>query len=415
MLITDAKVKNIMAMNTVLIVDDDPTQVAILNAYFASLKAETIKGMTDPVMALDYAFKNVNKIDLIVCDLQMPVIDGLAFFRHLASINYNGKLAIISGVKSDLLDHASQLAKMHNLNFIGNLSKPITKTALDNVFLNVKSSTERTRFSEDFKITLDDYNYAIENNKIEPFFQPKIDVRTGKVVGAEALVRWKFDECKFISPEHLIEFVEQNGLIEKFTFYLFEKNIQSVKRFLEVDENQVFASNLPPALAKNINLPDKLTQLIAENNLRNKNFSFEITEDNFLNLDVTTLEVMSRLRILNFNVSIDDFGTGSSNIQTLRDFPYSELKIDRAFVSNATTNIFSQETIRAAVSLSHEKGIKIVAEGIEDVKTFEFIKAQGIDQAQGYLFSKALSCDEYIDYIKQHKHGVDLNNIANAA
>ena len=94
-----------------------------------------------------------------------------------------------------------------------------------------------------------------------------------------------------------------------------------------------------------------------------------MTENSILNLDPVTLEVLSRLRIYGFDVAIDDFGTGSSNIQTLRDFPYSELKIDRTFISNATTDTFSRETVHAAVTLAKEQNMKVVAEGVEDMES----------------------------------------------
>jgi len=367
-----------MILNSVLIIDDDPTQVAIMQAYFASLKVPDIKGTTNPSEALNYINNKQNEIDLIVSDLQMPEMDGLEFLRHLNGLKYVGKLAIISGVKSDLLDHASRLAKMHRLNIIGQVSKPVTKSSLDNVFLKEAKENSFAVKSEQYFITQNDFSRAMDNNEIEPYFQPKIDVQTGRVIGAEALVRWNKPDVGFVSPEVLINFAEKNGRIEELTFYLFNKALKSSVEFLAIDPKQIFATNLSPDMARNLSLPDQLLSRIKSFGLKTESFSFEVTENNVLNLDTTTLEVLSRLRILNFDVAIDDFGTGSSNIQTLRDFPYSELKIDRAFVSNATNDVFSRETVRAAVSLSHDRGMKIVAEGVEDVETFAFIKQQGL-------------------------------------
>lgn len=405
-----------MILNSVLIIDDDPTQVAIMQAYFASLKVPDIKGTTNPSEALNYINNKQNEIDLIVSDLQMPEMDGLEFLRHLNGLKYVGKLAIISGVKSDLLDHASRLAKMHRLNIIGQVSKPVTKSSLDNVFLKEAKENSFAVKSEQYFITQNDFSRAMDNNEIEPYFQPKIDVQTGRVIGAEALVRWNKPDVGFVSPEVLINFAEKNGRIEELTFYLFNKALKSSVEFLAIDPKQIFATNLSPDMARNLSLPDQLLSRIKSFGLKTESFSFEVTENNVLNLDTTTLEVLSRLRILNFDVAIDDFGTGSSNIQTLRDFPYSELKIDRAFVSNATNDVFSRETVRAAVSLSHDRGMKIVAEGVEDVETFAFIKQQGIEYAQGFLFSKALSHEDYIAFIKLNAGGFDVDGmIASAA
>ena len=405
-----------MILNSVLIIDDDPTQVAILQAYFASLNVADIKGTTNPSEALNYINNKQNEIDLIVSDLQMPEMDGLEFLRHLNAMQYIGKLAIISGVKSDLLDHASRLAKMHRLNIIGHVPKPVTKNSLDNVFLKEAEESRIPVKTDQYFITQSDFSKAMDKNEIEPYFQPKVDVKTGKIIGAEALVRWNKPGVGFISPEVLINFAENNGRIEELTFYLFNKTLKSSQDFLAFDPKQVFATNLSPNMARNLALPDQLLSRIKAHGLKPESFSFEVTENNVLNLDTTTLEVLSRLRILEFDVAIDDFGTGSSNIQTLRDFPYSELKIDRAFVSNAISDVFSRETVRAAVSLSHDRGMKIVAEGIEDVKTFAFVREQGIEYAQGYLFSKALSHSDYLAFIKANASGFDVESmVANAA
>lgn len=404
-----------MIFNSVLIIDDDPTQVAILHAYFKSLNAVEVKGTTNPSEALTYINSRQNEIDLIVSDLQMPQMDGLEFLRHLSELKYIGKLAIISGVKSDLLDHAGRLAQMHKLNMIGQVSKPVTKSVLDDVFLKEEHLPAVSQNSKKQFISQNDFSKAMQADEIKPFYQPKVDVQTGKIIGAEALVRWNKPIDGFISPEVLINFAEKNGRIEELTFYLFNRTLKSAVEFLKIDPTQVFATNLSPLMARNLALPDQLLSCIKKHNLKSENFSFEVTENNVLHLDATTLEVLSRLRILGFDVAIDDFGTGSSNIQTLRDFPYSELKIDRSFVSNATRSVFSRETVRAAVSLSHDRNMKIVAEGIEDVETFQFIKDQGIEYAQGYLFSKAISHDDYLEFIKVNAKGFDIENMSTAA
>ena len=142
--------------------------------------------------------------------------------------------------------------------------------------------------------------------------------------------------------------------------------------------------------------------------ITSKNISFEVTEDSILDLNATTLEVLSRLRVLDFDVAIDDFGTGSSNIQTIRDFPYSELKIDRTFISNAVTNAFSRETVHAAVSLAHKQGMRIVAEGVEDMSTWQMLRELEIEHAQGHLLAQAMSADDFTKYVCENQDGISL-------
>ena len=124
----------LMAYKSVLIIDDDPTQVMLLTAYFKGLKVETLKSAFNAAQALSLLNEEFETFDLIVSDLQMPEMDGIELMRHLSSKNFEGDLVIISGVQKNLLEHAGRLAKMHNLNIAGQISKPISKASLDAVF-----------------------------------------------------------------------------------------------------------------------------------------------------------------------------------------------------------------------------------------------------------------------------------------
>ncbi len=392
--------------NTVLLVDDDPTQIAILTAYFASLGVTNIHSASNPTDALKVISKYGRKTDLVVSDLQMPEMDGIEFMRYLKASEFSGKFAIVSGIKRDVLEHAGRLAQMHKLNLIGQIPKPLTKDALDSVFLKTTIVEPRQYTRADIVITRDQFEFALLEDEILPHYQPKVEVNTGKIVGAEALARWKTDDGKNIPPEVFISFAEQNGKISELTYYLFEKTLQDLEKFLAIDSGFRIAVNLAPENIKNIDLPDQINKRMKAAGMTSKNISFEVTENSIINLDSVTLEVLSRLRVLNFEVAIDDFGTGSSNIQTLRDFPYSELKIDRSFITDAISNTFSKQTVVAAVALAQERGMKIVAEGVEDHATWEMLRELGIEQAQGFLLAKAMPTDNFITFLTENKSGI---------
>lgn len=398
----------------VLLVDDDPVQIAILSSYFTGLGTPGILSATNSRIALDLLDSAEQPVDLIVSDLQMPEMDGLEFLRHLNDRQYSGALAIMSGVKGDILEHAAKLAKLQGLNLIGHLGKPVSKQGLDNVLLAGKKPAEiaprKTETEADLP-QLDEATFrkALAEHRFELYYQPKVDTRTRRIGGAEALARWIGDDGAFVfSPVEFIEFAENNGLIEELTFQLFNVFLQDLQRFRAVSRTLHFAFNLTPSLLRNTNLPDRICSMMRENHLPASMVGFEITETATLNLDATTLEVLSRLRIYDFKISIDDFGTGHANIRNLQDFPYSELKIDSSFVLNAVKDPFSRRTVISAVGLARELGIPIVAEGIEDRETWDFVCSLGIEKVQGYFLAKPMPADAFARFVGEHSAGLVL-------
>ena len=398
-----------------LIIDDDPTQIAILTAYFTSLQISLVHAASNAAEALSILRKEEFDFDMIVSDLQMPEMDGLEFLRHLGAHKYKGSLVLMSGVDQSLLVHAAKLARMHRLNLIGHIHKPLNKAVLESVFLRQPDSPFADNAEKSLVLTQTDFILGMEKNEIVPFFQPKVDINTGRIVGAEALARWNKPGIGNIRPEVFIELAGKNGWIDELTIHLLKRTLAAIGPFLRVDPKLRFAINLAPTMLDQVSLPDHLKAIIESYDISPDNISFEITENSALNLDTTTLEVLSRLRIHCFDVAIDDFGTGSSNIQTLRDFPYSELKIDKSFISNVTTNAFSKETVHAAVALAREQGMRIVAEGVEDVQTLEYVQEQGIEHAQGFLFAKALNADDFLAFISEHQEGISLPELYRVA
>lgn len=396
----------------VLLVDDDPVQIAILSSYFTGLGTPGIQSATNSRIALGLLDSSEQPVDLIVSDLQMPEMDGLEFLRHLNDREYRGALAIMSGVKGDLLEHAAKLARLQGLNLIGHLGKPVSKQGLDSVLLAARQPVEPVASEpQRNKPLLDEATFrrALAERRFKLYYQPKIDTRTRRVGGAEALARWIGDDGSFaFPPAEFIEFAENNGLIEELTFQLLDIFLRDVHRFRAASRTLHFAFNLTPSLLRNTNLPDRICAMMREYHLPASMVGFEITETATLNLDATTLEVLSRLRIYDFEISIDDFGTGHASIRNLRDFPYSELKIDSSFVLNAVKDPFSRRTVTSAVGLARELGIPVVAEGIEDRETWDFVCSLGIEKVQGYFLAKPMPPDAFVGFVSQHSEGVVL-------
>ncbi|MGB7336742.1 MAG: EAL domain-containing response regulator [Salaquimonas sp.] len=372
----------------ILLIDDDPTQIAILTAYLASIGAHNVHDAFDGEQAKAIINQHDGAFDLVFTDLSMPKLDGFEFLKFLAEASFKGKLIIISGHEKILLESASSLAKMYGLSIIGQIRKPLTKQALDRLVSQEMSLQAPRRQTNQNEISHADIREGLANKEIIPFYQPKIDLLSGKVVGAEALARWVKPGAKPISPGAFLPIVEKFGMMGELTMAIFQQVMADCSASKPSWSGKKISVNLPPELLHDVSLPDALEKMVTDYKVKVSSICVEITESGIVDFDPSVVEVLARLRIKGFDLSIDDFGTGAANISNLKAFPYTELKIDQSFINNVLTDAFSAETVRTSISLARQLNLRIVAEGIENDAVLQYVKSKGIDQAQGYLFSK---------------------------
>ncbi len=390
-----------MTTASTLLIDDDPTQIAILRAYLASMKLDGVVDASDARDALKwFAPGSDADIRLVFTDLGMPNMDGFEFLKHLAKIEFVGDVVIISGHENILLESAASLGKMYGLSIKGQIRKPMTKQALDRLFTEMDQPMVRDRLAKPSGLTREQLTAAIANKKIFPFYQPKVDLLNGRIVGAEALARWKLDNGNQISPGDFIPFAESCGLIKEVSVLILDSVLADIAENRDSWGDKKIAINLPPEMIRDTSLPDLLVERLERYDISSENICIEITEGGVLDFDPMSVEVLSRLRIKGFDISIDDFGTGAANISNLKVFPYSEMKIDQSFINNVLTDAFSAETVRTSISLARQLGLRIIAEGIENEEVLQYAKARGIDQAQGFLFSRPVPAEAITEMFK---------------
>jgi EAL domain-containing protein (putative c-di-GMP-specific phosphodiesterase class I)/ActR/RegA family two-component response regulator len=376
--------------HNVLLIDDDPTQIAILTAYLSSLRISKITSASDGQKALDLLTSSVHETDVIFTDLSMPNMDGYVFLKHLGDLGFKGQIIIISGHEHVLLESAASLGKMYGLNIAGQIRKPLTKQALDRLLATRKEDTNHNGPRSSDVMSSEAILNGIANDEFIPFYQPKVDLLSGKIVGAEALARWQHPELGLISPATFIPIAEADGSILAISIKIFDHLVIDLAQGGAAWKDKKIAFNLSPQMIRDETLPETLISRLNKAGVSSKNICIEITENGVIDFDHITVEVLSRLRIMGFDLSIDDFGTGAASIANLKMFPYTELKIDQSFIGNVLTDAFSAETVRTSISLARQLGLRIVAEGIETHDILQYVKSRGIDQAQGYLFAKPM-------------------------
>jgi predicted signal transduction protein with EAL and GGDEF domain len=237
---------------------------------------------------------------------------------------------------------------------------------------------------------------ALENDGLELHYQPQVDVRTGKIVGAEALLRWKHPERGYISPTTFIPIAEDSGLILAVGEWVIERACQQAMDWRRAGLPPLpIAVNVSGVQVRRQDLAALVRSALAAAGLEARYLRIEITETAIVAVRERAIELLGQLRDLGVSLALDDFGTGYSSLSYLKSFPIDMLKIDRSFVAEMLTDHTTASIIEAIISMTRILGLKVLAEGVEDQAQFAFLKQLGCDAVQGYYFSGAIPPAEF--------------------
>ncbi len=237
---------------------------------------------------------------------------------------------------------------------------------------------------------------AIAQNELRLYFQPQIDIASGALVGAEALVRWQCPDEGLIQPGRFIPIAEQSSLIEAIGEWVIRETCRQGQRWLD--------AGLPPlTLAVNVasrqlmrgDLVDRLAAVLEETCFPAHCLELEMTESTFMEHEARVIDILGRLRALGIRLAIDDFGTGYSSLAYLKRFPLDVLKIDKSFVDDIPRLSDDMEITATIIAMAHTLRLKVLAEGVETTEQLDFLKAHGCDFYQGYLTSRPLPAEEF--------------------
>lgn len=270
----------------------------------------------------------------------------------------------------------------------------------DRYFFFTQELNERAIKNLELEINLRE---AIKNREMIAYYQPKIDIVSGEIVGMEALARWpRFNE-RPICPDEFIPVAEHTGMIGDLDMIIFEHACDfthQIKTLLNGDMNSFRVSvNLSAKNIENKNFLGKLINVVEKLGLDPKDVEFEVTESVIVGNISSAKAILNSLSDDGFAISIDDFGTGYSSLAYLMQFPISTLKIDKSFIRNLSVEPKALCIAKAIVSMAHSIGIKTVAEGVETREQLEFLRDMGCDQIQGYIFSRPLPENEMANLI----------------
>jgi len=383
-----------------IVVDDEPDL-----AGFVSDVAEQAGYLTELFHQAE-TFKDAynNDAEVIVLDLLMPGVDGVEVIRHLANINCEARLILMSGFDDSVLHSAQKLAIEHGLNFTGSLSKPFRQRELFELLNSLSISPRQKHESKlDFNFTKEDLHSAIENNDLVIHYQPKIQLLGGNVVGLEALVRWQHGTHGLIYPNNFIPFAEHSGLVDDLTWHVLQQVADQCRKWDRQKLRFPVAVNMSAKTMQELALPERMLELVKNHGLEPRQLILEVTETTLMTELVKSLDILTRLRMKGFKLAIDDFGTGYSSLVQLHRAPFAELKIDASFITDMVSDKEAFTIVETVIALAQKLDMQVVAEGVESQTSLDILTGMGCDMAQGFYICEPKPVSDLNDWLQQHQ------------
>ncbi len=390
----------------VLVIEDDDFQRKIMVRMLASLGVASIVEASNGKQALDEIHRATPRPNIALCDLDMPEMDGMEFLRHLGEEKLTIPVILTSALDSKLLSSISRMTRLYGIHLLGTIEKPVNPVNLKSLLSKHGPAPVRQQSAADSTFSLEDILAAVDADQFEPYFQPKVDLRTGSLVGAEALARWKHPHHGVTGPAAFIPLLESSGNIDKLTFQILDKAAMACRRCHDHGHVMPVSVNLSLVSLDDTSLADHVMQIVRRSGLDPRYLILEITESAAMTDVAPALENLARLCMHGFPLSIDDYGTGSSNLQQLARIAFSELKIDQSFVQDFSENSSLRVIVESSIDMARKLNVKSVGEGVETRQDWDMLRRLGCDIAQGYFIARPMDLDTFTAFVKGYQPGL---------
>lgn len=343
---------------------------------------------------------------LVLTDLEMPGMDGIELTCQLRERRLAQNLIVVSARDPRLLEIIESMGcEDAEIGLLGTLLKPVQTEALLPLLQRVGRDTS-TRAAAPLHAppTQDELAQALQRDEFLPWFQPKVAMPNGHLKGMEALARWRHPVRGLLSPVAFIGALEGTPLMAEFTLAMVQRVVRRLQDWHE--------AGMPP-LTVSVNLSadnlaergfiDRLTALVQASGVPPSALVWEVTETSVMRQLSQSLTNLGRLRLMGFGLAMDDFGIGYSSMQQFARCPFTELKIDRAFVNGAAQWPNRHVVLKSALELGQRLGVHTVAEGVETVADWKLLRDLGCDMAQGYLLAKPMPAEDLVGWIRQDR------------
>ncbi len=366
----------------VLVIDDEEAICELIVAVAESAGFEA----TSASLPRDIEDAIGGRFDLVVLDLSLGEIDGIEIMSKLGATHRGMPVILVSGADQTLLDTAGRIAEMHKLRVIGTFAKPFSLDVLKTAMMEWSQVIDQGMDPTGPKVIIN-ADLLLDPDLLHLAYQPKVSTQTGEALGVEALVRWRHKDHGDVSPAILVALVEQEGRTSELLDLVMMMAARDRKRYRALASLADISINISVLDLNDEELPRRAQRVLLEA-APSERWTFEVTETAPITDVAPALAILTRLRIAGFRLSVDDFGTGTSNYERLLVAPFTELKIDRAMVSRLDIAAVEPDPmVRSGIDVGHSLNMQVVAEGVETADQFRMVRDLGCDAAQGYLIS----------------------------
>lgn len=353
--------------------------------------------------------------DLILCDMMMPEVDG---YGVLTALRQDPLTATIPFIFLTAKSAKSDFRQGMDMGADDYITKPFTRSELLSAIINrlekhatlkryLSPQTAINNLSPKMQLLEISLRRAIKQQNFQEFeiyYQPIVDIASGKIVAAESLLRWQSPEIGMIDPTEFIPLAESTGLIIPIGKWVFKRVCQQMKNWRDAGiDSLIITVNVSVIEFNQPEFIQKIIHFIVTNNLEPHYLEIELTESMIMQDINSAIATMNKLRSLGVKFAIDDFGTGYSSLIYLKNLPINTLKIDRYFIHNVASDPQKAAITKALIQMSHNLNLDVVAEGVETEAELAFLRQHDCDYMQGFLFSRALPAVEFKNFLLTKK------------
>lgn len=386
---------------SVLVIDDDNFEQKILTTILKNIGVNRSEVAGGGQAALDRLRDNDVKIDIALCDLRMPDIDGLEFVRVLSQFVKAPAIIFVSGADITICRAAEKIATQLGLSVLGSILKPPDPLELAKLIgTYFEKKVNPTYKTPSVVLSPDNILAGLNRDAIGMYYQPKIDVNSFEIAGFEALARWHDNAYGVLGPATFIPTIESCGLLNSFTEVVIKRTMSDLASWANLAPLVEVSINVAAENLSNLKLPQQIMASAKKYGISPSRITLEMTESGVTNDLTAAMEILTRLRLNEIRLSVDDFGTGYASLDKLKDLPFNELKIDRGFVQGAENNESALALLELACELGQKLRLDIVAEGVETSKQWELVKQLGCDTVQGFFIEKPMPASDVPQWIE---------------